>query len=322
MKKLWILFFLIQSVSAAPLLIYEGHIEPQEMVILRSPAAGTVKTIDALLGSEVEPGQALWQIESPELSRSYREAEVNFLEAKQAFDLMNKPETLDPQIQPLLQQHRRNQAQYQRMKERSIKTCQLYESGIVSLDECRQEEQARDDAEAWALESQQALTHARNERKGSGFKTSKLQYENARSHFEEQKTLFQQLNTKAPMRGRLLAPPKQEGVSTQLRKGDRVEEHQAIAVLTPMGQYQVEIAVDELDVASIAVGQTVKAELYALPDVKIEGKVKQIIHQLSPPSEGVLARYKVLIDLNKAEALNNHPIHYGMQVKVEINPNS
>lgn len=316
-KGVWLILLVFFSGFANAELVYEGHLEPRETVVLRSPGVGVVRSLKVLLGKEVEKGTLLWTIDSPELLRSYREAEVAFLEAKQGQERFKKSEKLDPQIQPLLQHYRRSQSQYLRMKERSQKTCELYRAGVVSLDECRQEEQSTDDAEAWAMEAKQTLDAALQERNVSGKQTAMLQYENAKSAFEEKRALYRQLSLKAPVSGRLLAPPKQEGVATQIRVGDKVEENQVLAVLAPLNAYQVTLSVDEVDVSELSVEQSVNAELYALPGVTLSGKIRQIIHQANQAQEGALSRYQVIIDLDSPKE-NAANVHYGMQVKVEI----
>jgi len=76
--------------------------------------------------------------------------------------------------------------------------------------------------------------------------------------------------------------------------------------------YYVDVAVDETDIVSVAVGQSVSLRLDALPDVKISAKVTRVA--LIPVRVGQLVTYTVRVTLDPTDA----PIRVGMTTTATI----
>lgn len=79
--------------------------------------------------------------------------------------------------------------------------------------------------------------------------------------------------------------------------------------------YYVDVAVDETDIVSVAVGQDVTLRLDALPDTRISAKVTRVA--LTPIRIGQLVTYTVRVTLDPTEA----PIRAGMTTTATITVN-
>ena len=85
-----------------------------------------------------------------------------------------------------------------------------------------------------------------------------------------------------------------------------------VVILVDLSQFHVTIAVDELDVAQLAVGQPARLTFDALPNTVVTGTVRQIA-EASGPDEGVVT-YDVRIDLAPSDA----PIRVDMTTNATI----
>ncbi|MFW6082658.1 MAG: efflux RND transporter periplasmic adaptor subunit [Chloroflexota bacterium] len=114
----------------------------------------------------------------------------------------------------------------------------------------------------------------------------------ARAAVEQAQLALDQAALKAPFEGVVAA--------INVTVGERAATGIPIVTLIDTSQFHVTIAVDELDVASLAVGQKAEVSFDALPDVVISGTVRSIAHATTL-GEGVAA-YDVQIDLAPTDA--------------------
>lgn len=92
-------------------------------------------------------------------------------------------------------------------------------------------------------------------------------------------------------------------ISKSVKAGDKIDENATttMAVIADMSTITFEISVDELDIASMSVGQKVDITADALPDKQFTGYVQKI-GLLGTSTEGVTS-YPVTIVINKPEGL-------------------
>ncbi|QAT41825.1 efflux RND transporter periplasmic adaptor subunit [Aminipila luticellarii] len=91
-------------------------------------------------------------------------------------------------------------------------------------------------------------------------------------------------------------------ISKSVKAGDKLDENATtMAVIADMSKITFEISVDELDIASMSVGQTVDITADALPDKAFTGYVEKI-GLLGTSTEGVTS-YPVTIVINEPDGL-------------------
>ncbi|MDP4146266.1 MAG: efflux RND transporter periplasmic adaptor subunit [Bacillota bacterium] len=96
--------------------------------------------------------------------------------------------------------------------------------------------------------------------------------------------------------------------------GDSVQTGKAIATVVDMSQLQIDVSVDELDIAKVKTGQKVNISFDALPDQKFDGSVVKISD--TGKTTNNVTTYDVYVSIN-----NPSGIKLGMNANVNIDVN-
>ncbi len=150
-------------------------------------------------------------------------------------------------------------------------------------------EQAQLEANVAVAEAQAAHARERVERLEEGPDPDELAAAQARLRAAEARV--EQFKLTAPFDGTVLA--------VYYSVGDSVTPGQPAIVVADTDQLHVETAIDELDIASIEVGQPASLTLDALPEVTFQGEVAQI--DLFPELSGTATEYPVRVALTSVD---------------------
>jgi HlyD family secretion protein len=115
---------------------------------------------------------------------------------------------------------------------------------------------------------------------------------------------YQQSHLTAPFEGTIL--------SVTYAVGDSVGPGQVAVQVADLTSMHVETVVDELDIASVELGQPVEVTLDALPDITLQGMVAEIA--LAPSAVGTAAEYPLVVELIDVDPR----ARIGMTVALEI----
>jgi len=136
----------------------------------------------------------------------------------------------------------------------------------------------------------------------SQMEEQRLRVEQARVNAKDKDNAAAKLTVKSPVDGKV--------VSLSVEPGDEVTANETVAEVVVVSPLTVVIPVDELDVANLAVGQTAKVEVDAVPHKVFEGVVSKIAHE-GKVQQGV-TNFDVTIELEAEE------VRLGMSAKATI----
>lgn len=102
---------------------------------------------------------------------------------------------------------------------------------------------------------------------------------------------------KAPITGVVLERNVESGASVV--EGSSSNSSSLFTIAEDLNQMQIEAQVDEVDIASISKGQSVRFSVEALPDESFSGKVRMI--RLTPETTDNVVSYSVVIDVDNSE---------------------
>lgn len=133
---------------------------------------------------------------------------------------------------------------------------------------------------------------------------ARLQVDQSRAALDQARLRLEQATLAAPMGGTVTA--------LNVRPGEMAGAGQPVVVLSDLAVLEVEINLDETDVAQVAIGQEARVSVDAFPGVELTGEVTYIAPAAQTQAGVVL--YPATIRLTPGEL----PIRVGMTADVEI----
>ena len=231
--------------------VASGRIESPHRVELGVQLTGTVMAVPVQEGQNVTAGQVLIQLEDTELRASLRQAELAVSQAQAK--LRQLREVQAPVAEQTLSQAQANQEAATRGLQR---TQNLFEQGFLgqaALDEAQRAEQV---ARAQRKVAQQQLNSARAG--GSDMAVTESALLQAQAGAELAAARLRYAKVLAPTAGTLIA--------RQVEPGDVVQPGKVLMVLSPAGETQLVVQIDEKHLNLLHLGQEAWVSADAYPN--------------------------------------------------------
>ncbi len=238
-------------------LVYTGTTEPIQEVTVRSQTEGQLLNLEVNIGDRVRRGQVIAEIDKSLPTAVINQAQAE-LSARQVEVSQSQSEIsqLQTQIEIAKLELTQAQADAQRLK-------RLYQEGAVS-------EQEAELAQTAAQRAQQALRSAESQ-----VVTQQKVVAAAKERVTAQQAIVTQAKERqsyaaveSPLSGTVVARLTETG--NVIRQGDE------LLKIADFSQVKVNVAVSELDLAQVYVGQSVKIRLDAFPQEEFTGEVTRI----------------------------------------------
>ncbi len=241
--------------------VASGHIESPHRVDLGVQISGTVKAIPVNEGQTVVAAQPLIELEDAELVASARQAESAVAQAQAK--LRQLREVQAPLAEQTMRQAQVNQDTATRALQR---TQELFSKGFIgqaALDEATRAEQVM---RAQLKITQQQLSSTRTG--GSDMAVAETALSQAQAGAELARARLRYSQVLAPAAGTLIA--------RNVEPGDAVQAGKVLMVLSPDGETQVVVQIDEKHLNLLKVGQTASVSSDAYPDQRFTAELMYI----------------------------------------------
>ena len=241
--------------------VASGRIESPHRVDLGVQITGTVKAIPVNEGQKVATGEALIQLEDAELVASARQAELAVTQAQAK--LRQLREVQAPLAEQALRQAQTNVDAASRTLQRNQ---ELFNKGFIgqaALDEATRAEQITRSQLKIAL---QQLNSARAGGSDTAVAEAALSQAQAGADLAHARLRYSQVL--APAAGTLIA--------RNVEPGDAVQAGKVLMVLSPKGETQVVVQIDEKHLNLLKVGQTASVSSDAYPDQRFTAELVYI----------------------------------------------
>lgn len=241
--------------------VASGRIESPHRVDLGVQITGTVKAIPVNEGQKVATGEALIQLEDAELVASARQAELAVTQAQAK--LRQLREVQAPLAEQALRQAQTNVDAASRTLQRNQ---ELFNKGFIgqaALDEATRAEQITRSQLKIAL---QQLNSARAGGSDTAVAEAALSQAQAGADLAHARLRYSQVL--APAAGTLIA--------RHVEPGDAVQAGKVLMVLSPEGETQVVVQIDEKHLNLLKVGQTASVSSDAYPDQRFTAELVYI----------------------------------------------
>ncbi len=241
--------------------VASGHIESPHRVDLGVQITGTVKAVPVSEGQTVVAAQPLIELEDAELVASARQAESAVAQAQAK--LRQLREVQAPLAEQTMRQAQVNQDTATRALQR---TQELFSKGFIgqaALDEATRAEQVM---RAQLKITQQQLSSTRTG--GSDMAVAETALSQAQAGAELARARLRYSKVLAPAAGTLIA--------RNVEPGDAVQAGKVLMVLSPDGETQVVVQIDEKHLNLLKVGQTASVSSDAYPDQRFTAELMYI----------------------------------------------
>ncbi len=238
-----------------------GRIESPHRVELGVQITGTVKAVPVSEGQTVKATQALIELEDAELAASAKQADLAVAQAQAK--LRQLREVQAPLAEQALRQAQVNQDTAARSLQR---TQELFNKGFIgqaALDESVRAEQVMHSQLKMA---QQQLSSARAG--GSDMAVAESALSQAQAGAELARAKLRYTQVLAPVDGTLIA--------RNVERGDTVQPGKVLMVLSPDGETQLVVQIDEKHLNLLKIGQTAWVSTDAYPDQRFTAELMYI----------------------------------------------
>jgi HlyD family secretion protein len=241
--------------------VASGRVETPLRVSIGSQITGAVAAIPVEEGQSVAAHQVLVALEDSEAKASAAAAQATVVQAEARLKQIR--DVAFPAAEQALRRAQANLAnsrkQYERMKE-------LEARKLVSQQQVDDAEMNREVAESEVRTAQ--LQVETNRPTGSDYAVADMALEQARANLTVAQAKLRYTQIEAPVDGTLIA--------RDVERGDVVQPGKTLMVLSPAGQTQLVVQIDEKNLASLSLGQPALGSADAYPDQQFRAEVVYI----------------------------------------------
>ncbi len=230
--------------------VASGRVEAPHRVSLGSQITGTVRQVPVAKGQAVSAGQTLVELESTELEAAVRQAQVAVKQAQ--LGLRHMREVQMPMAEQSLRQAQLNldnlRAQFKRSQD-------LFNQGFIGQAALDDAKKSTDLAESQWRSTQRQLESAMPA--GSDAALLDAAVAQARAGADMAQAKLQHARISAPVAGTL--------ITRDVERGDVVQPGKVLLVLSPAGETQLLVQIDEKNLQLLALDQPAQASADAYP---------------------------------------------------------
>ena len=263
---------LVQSIVAS------GRVETPLRVSIGSQITGTVASVPVAEGQTVKSGQVLVVLEDGEAKAAVEQARAMVAQAQAR--LRQLREVSLPAAQQSLRQAEINLKNIRRQYER---TQELHTQGFVGQAQLDDALRNLDVAESQLRAAQ--LQVATNGTQGSDYLLAQTALAQTQANLDMALARLDYTSIETPLDGTLIA--------RNVERGDVVQPGKVLMVLSPAGQIQLVVQIDEKNLAFLHLGQKALGSADAYPDQRFAAELAYINPAVDPQRGSVEVKFNV-----------------------------
>jgi len=290
--------FLLSSGSFVQTIVASGHVESPNRISISAQITGTVADVPVIEGQDVVKGQLLIQLENTELHAALRQAQ-----ASEQLALSNLRQLREVKTPIAIQTHVQAEVNFNSAKKNLERILELYAQGFVGATVKDEAERAFQIAKSQLQIGQQQLVSL--EPGGSELALAQATINQAHAASESAEARLRYSIIQAPKSGTL--------IMRNVEAGDGVVPGKVLMSLSPTGDIQLLVQIDEKNIKWLHVNQMALVSADAYPNQKFQAQLVAINPRID------LQRGSVEVKLT----VKNPPIELkqDMTVSVDIEAN-
>ena len=278
--------------------VASGRVVTPYRVDVGAQIVGKVTEVPVEQGQSVSAGQVLIVLDAAEARAGVKQAEVAVAQAEARLRQLRELQL--PVADQALRQAEANLTNAQVQFERNRK---LYEAGFVGKSVLDDSQRNLDVAQTQADSAKKQVETARPS--GSDYALAQTALEQARASLQMAQAKLAYTIIKAPSAGTLIA--------RDVERGDVVQPGKALMVLSPVGETQIVLQIDERNLARLRLGQKALASADAYPNERFAAEVVYI----NPGVDAQRGTVEVKLGVAQAPAYLRQDMTVSADIEVE-----
>ncbi|HJV88596.1 MAG TPA: efflux RND transporter periplasmic adaptor subunit [Noviherbaspirillum sp.] len=263
---------IVQTVVAS------GRVETPLRVEIGSQVTGTVAAIPVAEGQDVKAGQLLIALENSEASATVTQARAAVAQAQRRLEQLR-----DVGLPTAQQGLRQAEIALNNARRQHERTQELHSKGFVGEAQLDDAQRALDTAQSQYRAAQ--LQVATNGPQGSDYRMAMAALEQAQANLRMALARLEYTSIKAPVDGTLIA--------RNVERGHVVQPGKILMVLSPAGQTQLVLQIDEKNLSTLRLGQQAIGSADAYPDDRFAAELAYINPAVDPQRGSVEVKLNV-----------------------------
>jgi HlyD family secretion protein len=259
-------------------IVASGRVETPYRVDIGSQVVGTVAKVPVAEGDRVKAGQVLVVLESREAEALVKQADVAVAQAEARLRQLRELQL--PVASQSLRQAEVNLENARATQERNRR---LYESGFIGRSALDESQRALDVARTQVDSARKQVETARPS--GSDYAMAATALAQAQASLQAARARLAYTAITAPRDGILIA--------RDVEAGDVVQPGKALMVLSPEGETQIVVQIDERNLARLKVGQPALASADAYPNERFKAELVYLNPGVDPQRGTVEVKLRV-----------------------------
>ena len=301
-----------------------GRLAPWRKVNLTSPIAAKVAATHFQYGQRVARGDLLVDLDTAEVERRHRAAQVAHIKALKRFN-----ELEDWENNAEVSRARRVLSKAgMALRDRKIlleRTALLLEKGVIPASEHEAAQRSYRNQQLDFESAEQNLEIALAKNSADARRMARLELDNARAAMEVLADTLKKKTVRSPIAGVILDPGNNaakgpESGGHALTGGKSVQEGDLLLTIGDFERMSVVSAVDEVDISKIRIGQQVRVSGDAFPGVQLTGTVDYVSSEARTATtrRNALSSFEVVVLLAELDAATRNRLRLGMTADLEV----
>ncbi|OGK10741.1 MAG: hypothetical protein A2Y63_05010, partial [Candidatus Riflebacteria bacterium RBG_13_59_9] len=271
-----------------------GIVEPRTEVRIKSEASGQIEQFFAEEGDNLVKGQIIAKLDQENQQLIVQQAVIAEKQARLHYE-QAKSSAQPQQLKSAEARVDELQLSLKNAQDRLKRIEKLYERDYVTDQEIEDARKAVDSLKLQLEEAELALKLLKEQDYKRNIETARLSWERAKVDLTMARKALGDATITCPIDGTVLLKSVEEG-DTVVSSNQGFTEGTTLCTVADLSQVQVRGSVDEVDIGTVAEGQTAELTVDAYPDRTYEGQVVNIFPQ-GTQSPGGLTTFTVIVEV-------------------------
>jgi PAS domain S-box-containing protein len=309
-----------------------GKIEPLRTVYVASPISGRVAKVHFEYGARVTRGQRLLDLDAATARKEHRAAQIEHVRAQRRLDEIEHWAN-GAEATAARRAVRRAEKELERLGRKLEETAFLLKRGVIPAAEHEAAERALRNQEIDLAAARGSLEAILAKGGPDARRIARLEFDNAVARLRDLEQTLERTAVDSPVDGIILQPEAGRDGGTnakaeRISRGRSVSQGEFLLGIGDLGGFSVRGLVDEVDIARIRHGQTVRIGGDAFPGLRMQGEIVHVSSQADGHGERTDApsSFRVTAAVRSLTTRERETVRLGMSANLEIvvyqNPNA